>query len=113
VGTPATPGSAPARRRSTRWSSACAAAEPVPRPSGIPGSLAAVGQGGMPPPPPGREVAPSTSAGIGQGGRIPSRRQAGRPCPRRRRAGGSLPLPPPPSNREVVSPVVSAGSGRR
>ncbi|WVZ85982.1 hypothetical protein U9M48_032835 [Paspalum notatum var. saurae] len=38
VGTPATPGSAAARRRSPRRSSACAAVEPVPRPSVMPGS---------------------------------------------------------------------------
>jgi hypothetical protein len=71
VGTPATPGSAPARRRSTRWSSACAAAEPVPRPSGIPGSLAAAGQGGH---------APATT---GQGGRALHlrRHRARRPHP--------------------------------
>jgi hypothetical protein len=48
----------------------------------------------MPPPPLGKEVAPSASAAIGQGGRIPSHRQAGRPCPRRHRAGGVAPSAP-------------------
>jgi hypothetical protein len=71
VGTPATPGNAPAWRRFTRRSSACAAAEPAPRPSGMPGCLAAAEQGGH---------APATT---GQGGRALRlrRHRARRPHP--------------------------------